>query len=1186
MSRPGRAAPEGRVAFEAVQLQGFGVHRDLRLTLPPGLGVWSAQNERGKTTAVLGVAATLWGTPHRRDPAVPGWGRYRSWHGGPHRGTLTLRAPDGRRYTVEREFETHRVRLRRHDADGDTLVLDGVHNPAARLPASAYERWLHDTLGVIDGELVHATTLLAQGDLSGDPHRLGGDVQRLLSGAGAGGAPAALARLDEALRERTRWLRMLGIGASDLRQPRRLERLEEEAETFRRQAEAGRAAADGLEAARGRLRQAEEAHAAAREAAVGASAAASARRRWLEARAETARAAERLRAHRQALERALELAAERAEADVAWARLTHGEPPPVSAEDDLRALEMATNELAAARRREAAAQAAVAAQRDDLERSRPGGLAVTVASARDADALDWSQFDPPAAASVRRLRRSAAMLLRRVEAASALRERVRADVEALAQVAVFDTLAPEVRELLNGYGQREGALIERVQAARTRRDDLLERVQRHRAAFAEVRHLTVQQTAALEAFEAALERRRDPRPWRVAAAIGGALAGGFGLPAALAWLGVTWPFTVYVGAGLGMLGGALLPIRDGTAAARKALAQAGMAGDDDDLRQRLRQRAAFEAQFDQVQADARALERAEAHLLDCEEEGRAFLDAVEPVLAALPEGSDVEAAYQAWARLTPLVEAGRKELAAVLVDLLEADGDRDGDRDPEAFETWPVGAEDGALAELGRLMRATKGGLARQATVHVGELTAWLADVSEGSWSAWEASAERHDAARAAEERRAAQEEAERARRRAWGEALAAAADAAARERVAAEANVAAKAATVRRWWAPLEAALAASDPSVGGPDAGVAGPEPGVGAPEPDGGLRDPGVGLLIGDDDLLDGDTLGVGQAAAEAQADVDVERVGAALAAVAAARARVSQVERDLRAHLRSVGVSHVRDLDARTARLESNLASASAAWRAVAHEHPDLPPADLTTGPDAVVEASGDAAGAGSDALHHAFALVERTAERAAAAEREAQEALLRAQREVAAAEGAAAVNVAALLEASHDREAKAAQVRAEVAALALAHDELGASLRAYTSDHRGRLEARAGALLATVSGRPGRRVRLDDDFAASVVEPEGDTVVPAQLSQGTRDQLALALRLAVIDLVADDVPLPLVLDDPFVHWDEVRLERAREMLRALARERQVLLLTHRPELADWGEPVEHSHVNGEDAERPG
>jgi chromosome segregation protein len=118
-----------------------------------------------------------------------------------------------------------------------------------------------------------------------------------------------------------------------------------------------------------------------------------------------------------------------------------------------------------------------------------------------------------------------------------------------------------------------------------------------------------------------------------------------------------------------------------------------------------------------------------------------------------------------------------------------------------------------------------------------------------------------------------------------------------------------------------------------------------------------------------------------------------------------------------------------------------------------------------------------------------------------------------------------------------------------------------------------LEARAGEIVATVSGRPGRRLALDDGFAASVIEPSGDVALPAQLSQGTRDQVALALRLAVLDRIADEVPLPLVLDDPFLHWDDERVRHARAMLEALAAERQVVLLTHRRDMADWGAPVE-------------
>jgi len=1134
------------VVYERLRLQGFGRHRDLDVRFPPGLAVWTAPNEHGKTTAVLGLAATLWGVPHRADPAAPGWGRYRSWHGGPHRGSLTLRATDGIRYTVERAFDSHRVRVRRHDAGGDSLLVDTVHNPAARLAVSPYEAWLRATVGLVEGDLAMATAVLAQGDLGGDPHRLGSDVQRLLSGAGAGGAAAALERLADALRERTRDLRALDVGLADLRQARRLEILEAEADELMHRAEAGSGAADGLERARRGLADAEAAFEHARGEAERTRAAADARRAWSAARDETRRAAERLHAQRAAVEHSAELAAEVERAERALVELAGRTPPPTEAEDDLRDLRAAAVAASVAATRLSEARAAL-----DEHRQRGGVVVADQAPAgavAAGDRHDWSRLGPPAAAAVARARRGARTIARRVEAASALRERLRSDAEALAQVQVFDALPPDVLELVSGFGQRERALVERVQGARSRRDDLLERVTRHRAAFADVRHLSQDQLSALEAFDEALERRRDPRPWRFAAAAAAALAGGFGLPPLLASLGVELPAAAAVGAVIGAVAGAFAPIGDGTARARQAVAEAGLEGDDDDLRQRLRQRSAFDAQYDQVQADARALELAEAALAEHEAEGRSFLDTVEPVLAALPEGADVDAAYRTWTRLTPLVRAGRSELAALVSDLIEDDDDVSGGPTPggptpggprfdaERFDDEPVRDDDGALADLVRVATITGGAVPTAGGITIGSLASWVASLGGADWERWEHAAQALDEERERRERGGVDASSER--RRAWDEALAVVLAAAESEHAAASEALASAEAVVRRWWPA---------------------------------GSRQPGAeasAALIGEEDLDPTRAWSTGTAAnvvANANAVaatgagrrvvgwLDAERVAADLAAIREAQRRLSEAEREHRAHLRSQSAARHADLQARVEPLELAVGAAQGAWRALVERHPDLPDARLD---DAAV----------------AFERVEAAAADAAAAEHGARAALLEAQRRVAASEGADAVNVAALLEASHERRAEAAAVREEVAALALAYAALEASIASFAQEHRARVEQRAGALLADVSSQPGRRVRLDDAFAASVVEAGGDVALPVQLSQGTRDQLALALRLAVLDTVASDVPLPLVLDDPFAHWDASRLRQARGMLQALARQRQVLLLTHRDEFASWGEPV--------------
>ena len=60
------------------------------------------------------------------------------------------------------------------------------------------------------------------------------------------------------------------------------------------------------------------------------------------------------------------------------------------------------------------------------------------------------------------------------------------------------------------------------------------------------------------------------------------------------------------------------------------------------------------------------------------------------------------------------------------------------------------------------------------------------------------------------------------------------------------------------------------------------------------------------------------------------------------------------------------------------------------------------------------------------------------------------------------------------------------------------------------------------------------------------------------SEGTADQLYLALRLAVAGELTPDAPL--VLDDALVRFDDTRLGYAMALLKAAAADKQVILFT--------------------------
>ncbi len=109
-----------------------------------------------------------------------------------------------------------------------------------------------------------------------------------------------------------------------------------------------------------------------------------------------------------------------------------------------------------------------------------------------------------------------------------------------------------------------------------------------------------------------------------------------------------------------------------------------------------------------------------------------------------------------------------------------------------------------------------------------------------------------------------------------------------------------------------------------------------------------------------------------------------------------------------------------------------------------------------------------------------------------------------------------------------------------------------------------LEDHMGPAVERITGGRYREVQVDDqNLAFRVRAPETGTLVDArQLSQGTSDQLFLAARLGLVRLVTMDRRPPIILDDPFVTFDDDRARRALELLKEVATEQgfQVLLLT--------------------------
>ena len=166
----------------------------------------------------------------------------------------------------------------------------------------------------------------------------------------------------------------------------------------------------------------------------------------------------------------------------------------------------------------------------------------------------------------------------------------------------------------------------------------------------------------------------------------------------------------------------------------------------------------------------------------------------------------------------------------------------------------------------------------------------------------------------------------------------------------------------------------------------------------------------------------------------------------------------------------------------------------------------------------------------------------------------------------------AAEAAAMAEAhlARGRELGVTYARARFA-VALLEDEI----ERYREANQGPIVARASELFRrlTLGSVDALRTGYDDADrpVLACARPGGAVVGVEALSDGTRDQLYLALRLATIERHAQsNPPMPLVVDDILIHFDDDRARAALAVLGELAARAQVLFFTHHERLVDPGE----------------
>lgn len=149
-------------------------------------------------------------------------------------------------------------------------------------------------------------------------------------------------------------------------------------------------------------------------------------------------------------------------------------------------------------------------------------------------------------------------------------------------------------------------------------------------------------------------------------------------------------------------------------------------------------------------------------------------------------------------------------------------------------------------------------------------------------------------------------------------------------------------------------------------------------------------------------------------------------------------------------------------------------------------------------------------------------------------------------------------------------------------LRLASEVLSRAIERYREKHQGPILRRATERFAhmTLGAFEGLRLEFTEKNEAVIVgvRPGGtETVRVEHMSEGTADQLYLAVRLASLEAYLDrKEPMPFIVDDILIKFDDRRAVATLEVLAELSRRTQVIFFTHHRHLVELAE----ARIDGE------
>ncbi|KUG03980.1 hypothetical protein ASZ90_018643 [hydrocarbon metagenome] len=163
-------------------------------------------------------------------------------------------------------------------------------------------------------------------------------------------------------------------------------------------------------------------------------------------------------------------------------------------------------------------------------------------------------------------------------------------------------------------------------------------------------------------------------------------------------------------------------------------------------------------------------------------------------------------------------------------------------------------------------------------------------------------------------------------------------------------------------------------------------------------------------------------------------------------------------------------------------------------------------------------------------------------------------------------------------AAQQAQESAARIRnlaEEYVRLKVARKILAQSIISYSRRNQNYIIERAGEFFArlTLNSFSGLKVGQNEAYREVLLgtRASGDELGIEEMSEGTQDQLYLAIRLANIEqFTANNRPIPLIMDDLLINFDDERARAALGILGELASKLQIIYFTHHTHIKEMAE----------------